>query len=800
MFTKISRFLKTVVVASLVLQPLAILQVHAAADTCTWTGAVNNTWSNGGNWSGCDNGGVPESGDSLIFASGASNTNPNVNDIAGLNLDSVQFNGSGYVVSGNAVDLTPTGAQSLSMWGSNNNWAISTTVNGSSATFRSTGTGNAVTGPTTLNLNVGQDFSLSAGPGSDLNMAGSISGSTNYFVTSTSGGTVRLGGANTFTTTNRATLYAHTIICESATCLGDAGNLVELRNNADLRFDTAATFANDIEFYESTATISTQDQTATISGNIAISGAGASAIIEPGTSASLVLNGTMNLGTGTMNFGGNAEVIQNGIISGSGNVISNHALVLSSANTYAGSTLANPGGRIVALNDSSLGTTAGDTYIDSGASLTFESIAGDITIDEDIFVNGAGDTGIDGAIYIYDTSNSVTLTGNITLNGDTTFGNGLAGSSVLRLAGVISGTANMTFTGVTGAAGFDMSGASANTYVGTVTVTGARLFPAKAANVTAITGDLVIAGDGTDDGHVETSFSESIADTSHITLTNNGSSKGVLAIGSGSTETVGYVTGDGDITIGHSAALNVASNSDFTFGGRIGQFSNFVLDQTFFRKTGSGILTLTGSVDKDSFTSAVRPIITVDAGSLVMGSSSNYDEARFTVSNGTVLKGTGVAGVTTVASGGAVNVGNSPGCMTMATLTLNAGAVFTEEIAGTTACTQYDQTTVTGAVDLGSATLNIVLSTTPADGAVFTIVNAGSVTGTFNGLANGATITVNGVQFRVNYSATTVTLTKLGGTLSNTGSNTLFVAAFASIVAAVAISLSRRRHVKFAKS
>lgn len=267
-----------------------------------------------------------------------------------------------------------------------------------------------------------------------------------------------------------------------------------------------------------------------------------------------------------MNFGGNAEVIQNGIISGSGNVISNHALVLSSANTYAGSTLANPGGRIVALNDSSLGTTAGDTYIDSGASLTFESIAGDITIDEDISVNGAGDTGIDGAIYIYDTSNSVTLTGNITLNGDTTFGNGLAGSSVLRLAGVISGTANMTFTGVTGAAGFDMSGASANTYVGTVTVTGARLFPAKAANVTAITGDLVIAGDGTDDGHVETSFSQSIADTSHITLTNNGSSKGVLAIGSGSTETVGYVTGDGDITIGHSAALNVASNSDFTFG------------------------------------------------------------------------------------------------------------------------------------------------------------------------------------------------------------------------------------------
>ena len=41
---------------------------HAAADTCTWTGAVNSSWSNGGNWSGCDNGNVPQSGDALVFS------------------------------------------------------------------------------------------------------------------------------------------------------------------------------------------------------------------------------------------------------------------------------------------------------------------------------------------------------------------------------------------------------------------------------------------------------------------------------------------------------------------------------------------------------------------------------------------------------------------------------------------------------------------------------------------------------------------------------------------------------------
>jgi hypothetical protein len=225
------------------------------------------------------------------------------------------------------------------------------------------------------------------------------------------------------------------------------------------------------------------------------------------------------------------------------------------------------------------------------------------------------------------------------------------------------------------------------------------------------------------------------------------------------------------------------------------------LDQTFFRKTGSGILTLTGSVDKDSFTSAVRPIITLDAGSLVMGSSSNYDEARFTVSNGTVLKGTGVAGVTTVANGGAVNVGNSPGCMTLATLTLNAGAVFTEEIAGTTACTQYDRTTVTGAAVLGNASLNIVSTVTPADGTVFTILTATSVSGTFNGLADGAVVTVSGVSYRINYTATAVTLTKLSGTLASTGSNNpLTATSFGFLLSGLAIALNLVYRRKTARS
>lgn len=43
--------------------------VSAAADTCTWTGATDSTFNDGGNWTGCDNSNVPEAGDTLRFIS-----------------------------------------------------------------------------------------------------------------------------------------------------------------------------------------------------------------------------------------------------------------------------------------------------------------------------------------------------------------------------------------------------------------------------------------------------------------------------------------------------------------------------------------------------------------------------------------------------------------------------------------------------------------------------------------------------------------------------------------------------------
>lgn len=100
--------------AILAVTPMATLLMptvaHAAVDTCTWTGAVDSTFSNGGNWSVCDNAGVPESGDSLIFPVTAANLLAN-NDLVGATFNDITFNGTsgggqGYGITGNAFTLS----------------------------------------------------------------------------------------------------------------------------------------------------------------------------------------------------------------------------------------------------------------------------------------------------------------------------------------------------------------------------------------------------------------------------------------------------------------------------------------------------------------------------------------------------------------------------------------------------------------------------------------------------------------------------------------------------------------------
>ena len=75
----------------------------------------------------------------------------------------------------------------------------------------------------------------------------------------------------------------------------------------------------------------------------------------------------------------------------------------------------------------------------------------------------------------------------------------------------------------------------------------------------------------------------------------------------------------------------------------------------------------------------------------------------------------------------------------------------------------YGQVTASGALSLAGAGLDLSVSYSAAPGDTLSIVtdSSGAVSGTFAGLAEGSTVAVNGIQWRVHYGSSAVTLTAL---------------------------------------
>lgn len=138
------------------------------------------------------------------------------------------------------------------------------------------------------------------------------------------------------------------------------------------------------------------------------------------------------------------------------------------------------------------------------------------------------------------------------------------------------------------------------------------------------------------------------------------------------------------------------------------------------------------------------------------------------VGNGATLGGNGtVTGSVTVQSGGAVSPGPTTAILNIGSQTFTAGSNFDVEVDGNVAGTSYDQLNVTGTVDLGGATLNATGSIPSQTGQVIVLINNDEVdpiTGTFAGLAEGDTVFINGIGFKLSYQGGTgndVTLTQL---------------------------------------
>jgi hypothetical protein len=120
------------------------------------------------------------------------------------------------------------------------------------------------------------------------------------------------------------------------------------------------------------------------------------------------------------------------------------------------------------------------------------------------------------------------------------------------------------------------------------------------------------------------------------------------------------------------------------------------------------------------------------------------------------LNGSGTvnAGTAAVSIQGTLSPGSSPGALAVTgNLAFASTATYVVELNGT-AASQFDHVDVTGAVDLGGATLTVLPGFAPAGGDRFTIIGndgADPVAGTFAGLPNGARLTAGGRAFVIRY-------------------------------------------------
>lgn len=204
-------------------------------------------------------------------------------------------------------------------------------------------------------------------------------------------------------------------------------------------------------------------------------------------------------------------------------------------------------------------------------------------------------------------------------------------------------------------------------------------------------------------------------------------------------ETIGSLAGGGNVRLSLSSILNTGADKTNTV------YSGVIRGDGGVVKSGTGIWTLTGN-------STYLGATAVNAGTLLVNGS--IGPSVVSVATGATLGGTGTTGAVSVSNGGILAAGNSPGVLHTGSLTLASGAILQEQIAGT-APGAFDQIAVTGTVSLSNAKLDLSLLSgyAPTSGS-FTIIDNDSldaVTGTFSGLAEGASVTVGTTNFQISY-------------------------------------------------
>jgi autotransporter-associated beta strand protein len=199
--------------------------------------------------------------------------------------------------------------------------------------------------------------------------------------------------------------------------------------------------------------------------------------------------------------------------------------------------------------------------------------------------------------------------------------------------------------------------------------------------------------------------------------------------------------------------LNGSGSGGTTIGGVISNGGTTGTTALTINTTG-GTTTLSGA---NTYTGATS----VNGGTLLVNGSTASGSAVTVANSGTVLGGTGtINGTVAVNSSSTINAGpkgtdatsGSVGTLTTGDLTLAGTATFHGDAFGT-ATSAWDKVIVNGTATLGSATLQLII----ASGLTFTanttyhLIDATSLSGTFNGIADDQVVTFSGYDFIADY-------------------------------------------------
>ncbi|MDY3557767.1 autotransporter-associated beta strand repeat-containing protein [Gemmata sp. JC673] len=503
------------------------------------------------------------------------------------------------------------------------------------------------------------------------------------------------------------------------------------------------------------------------------------------TIGSLTGGGTISLGTSTLTTGGNnGSTTFSGTITGSGNLVKTGTgtFTLSGTNSgYTGGTTVTAGALVVA-NDSALGSGA---LTLGGGTLSFDA---DRTVANAITLNAALST------IVVPPATAVTLSGVISQTGGARGINKFDGGT-LTLSG-----AN-TFTGPVALNGGTLTlagGAALNDAVAVTVAGGATLALSADETIGSLAGSGAVSLGAfnltTGGNNGSTTLSGAVSGTG--TVFKNGTGTFTLS----GTNTYGNTTvlggtlsvatdanlGTGPIVLSPGSTFQITGttniNNPIAIGGGTATIDNALAVELSgvisapggLTKTGAGTLTLSTS---SSYTGAT----TVAAGTLLI--DGNFSSSSgFQVASGAVLGGTGDLPAVSVASGGTLAPGGTPGLLATGNLNLALGSTLGVELvenAPATPVDPNDRVDVTGTVTLTAATLAVTLGFIPAASTSYTLIsNDGSdpVVGTFLGLAEGATFFSNGVGFTITYAGgdgNDVVITTLPSVASISGATTV---------------------------